>query len=187
VCFTAFCFLFNFGQVAWHMVPAAILFIPGVAVVLSEVKLRPLLRRILAFGAVLCFLLIGIQGYASFEHWQKREGIRTNDTYVQIADALQERGYRNGYATFWNANILTELSDGAIDVWCVEAFDGDTPKHPAIYQWLQKKSHDTELPVGKTFVVWNAEEMELYGNQDFPYLGEVIFETDQFVVFDVVQ
>jgi len=72
-------------------------------------------------------------------------------------------------------------------VWCVEEFDGDTPKNPAIYQWLQKKSHDTELPVGKTFVVWNAEDKEIYDKQDFPYLGEVIFETDQFVVFDVVQ
>jgi len=186
-CYTAFCSLINFGQVAWHMVPVAVLFIPGVAVAFSELQIRPLLRRALIAGVGVCLLFIGIQGYSSFGDWPLREGIRTNDAYRQIVDTLEESGYRNGYASFWGANNVTELSDGAIEVWCVEEFDGDTPHNPAIYQWLQEKSHDTELPVGKTFVIWNAEDKEIYEKQDFPYLGEVIFETDQFIVFDVVR
>jgi len=186
-CYTAFCSLINFGQVAWHMVPVAVLFLPGVAVALSELQLKPLLRRALLIGAGACLLFVGIQGYFSFGDWQLREGIRTNDAYRQIVDTLEAGGYRNGYASFWGANILTELSDGEIEVWCVEEFDGDTPHNPAIYQWLQKKSHDTELPVGKTFVVWNAEDYAAYGAQSFSYLGEIIFQDDAFVVFDVVQ
>lgn len=30
----------------------------------------------------------------------------------EITDYLEEKEINTGYATFWNANILTELSDG---------------------------------------------------------------------------
>lgn len=186
-CYTAFCSLIDFGQVAWHMVPIAVLFIPGVAVVFSELQIKPLLRRVLFVGLGGCLLFIGIQGYFSFGSWSLREGIRTDDAYCRIADTLEERGYRNGYASFWSANILTELSDGEIDVWCVDSFDATTTQHPDVYKWLQVKSHDTERQSGKSFVIWNAEDCAAYCEKDFPYLGKVLIKTDEFVVFDVTQ
>lgn len=186
-CYTTFCCVFFIGQVEWHMVPVGILFIPGVVIALSEVRIKPVLLRILVAGLSLYLLFVSYQGYSLFPGWHHREGIRTNESFRLVRDTLVEKGYQSGYATFWNANILTELSDGRIEVWCVEAFDEATTKHPDVYQWLQLKAHDTELPRGKSFVIWAADEYAVYGAQSFSYLGEIIFQDDAFVVFDVVQ
>lgn len=186
-CYTAFCCLIQFGQVAWHLVPVVVLFLPAAVIALREIKMRLALRRLVCLAIGLCFLLLGLQGYAEFENWTLRQEIRTSASYRKISDTLEEAGYRNGYATFWNANILTELSDGDIDVWCVESFDATTPQHPAIYHWLQAKTHDIDRPSGKTFAMWSAEEYETYGKQAFPYLGEILYQDSAFVVFDVTK
>ena len=39
---------------------------------------------------------------------------------MAVVDAARANGVNKGYATFWNANITTELSDGEIDVAAVE-------------------------------------------------------------------
>ena len=187
VSYTAFNCIVSFGQTEWHMVPVAVLFIPGVAIVLSDLPFRPALRRVILVGLSACFLFLGILGYSTFARWTIRDAVRTSPAYSRMANVLLENGYRNGYATFWNANNLTELSDGAIEVWSVEEFNEDTPRNPAIYRWLQEKSHDTERPTGKTFVVWSAEEFAQYGKQNFSYLGKIVFQDDDFVVFDVVR
>lgn len=185
--YTAFNCIVSFGQTVWHMVPAAVLFIPGVAIVLSDLPLRPALRRVILVGLSTCFLFLGILGYSSFSRWTNRDAVRTSPAYSRMANVLLENGYRNGYATFWSANNLTELSDGQIEVWSVEAFDENTPRNPAVYHWLQKKSHDTERPTGKTFVVWNPEDVALYGKLNLSYLGKIVYQDDDFVVFDVVR
>lgn len=186
-CYTAFCCLIDFGQVAWHMVPMAVLWIPATAVVFREIDPPLIFRRTFCVGLSLCFLIVGVQGYSAFENWPSQKGIRTNDAFQQVTVALEEQGYQNGYATFWNANILTELSDGAIDVWCVESFDESTTLSPDIYQWLQVRTHQNTLPVGRTFLVWSADEYAVYGKENFAYLGEVVYQDDAFVVFDVKQ
>jgi len=185
--YTLFGCIVSFGQTVWHMVPVAVLFIPGVAIVLSELPMKPVLRRVIAVGLSACFLFLGILGYSMFARWTNRDAVRTSEAYTQMTDVLLKNGYRNGYATFWSANNLTELSDGAIDMWCVKEFDKDTIDNPDIYQWLQDKSHDTERPSGKIFVVWTMDEFAQYGKQEFPYLGEIVFQDDTFVVFDVAE
>ena len=185
--YTAFNCIVSFGQTEWHMVPAAVLFIPGVAIVLGDLPLRRAWRRVIWIGLSACFLYLSLLGYSTFAQWMNRDATRSSAAFNQMTEALLKDGYRNGFASFWDANILTELSDGAIDVWCVEDFDENTPRNPAIYDWLQKKSHDTDRPTGKVFVVWNAEEYARLGKQGFSYLGKIVYQDDAFVVFDVVQ
>ena len=56
----------------------------------------------------------------SGEHFtQKYEGLvfQNREHRAQLEDAvsfLQAQRYEVGYATFWNSNILTEMTDGAI-------------------------------------------------------------------------
>ena len=60
-------------------------------------------------------------------------------------DALRERGLTKGYATFWNANIVTELSNGEIDVVAVEKVQtpqGETSLAP--YRWLEAEEDFAE-------------------------------------------
>lgn len=187
ICYFAFSCLFNVGQVAWHMVPVAVLFIPATALSLRERKPASLSRRILSIGLASCVFLSGITGYFEFQNWPRRKDLRTNCEFAQIAATLEEQDYTNGYATFWHANILTELSDGAIEVWCVNTFSEETPREPQLFEWLQKTSHVTERPSGKVFMVLTMEEYVTCDAGSFKYLGDKLYYSEDFLVFDVHQ
>ena len=42
------------------------------------------------------------------------------------ADWLVDNGYTEGYATFWNGNAMTELTNGKLDVWTLQSLDETT-------------------------------------------------------------
>ena len=185
-CYSLFSCLFPIGLVSWHFVPVAILFIPCFVLVVMDLKLKPVLRNV-AFAVVgLCVLFTAVQGYSSFEDWYIRKDVRTNQEFSSIASVLETEQFDSGYATFWNANILTELTDGKIDMWSLNEFSGNTAKNPDVFHWLQLSAHDNTLAQGKTFVIWSAEEYKLYGEQSFDYIGREIYRSDAFVVFEVI-
>ena len=130
--------------------------------------------------AVIVYLVFAGKGYMTV-----RNNMQGSDShYEQTADWLVENGYKEGFATFWNANVLTEASNGQIEVWSLWNL-----KESNIYEWLQKVSHSTAYPKGKCFVyatsmqVWNrdvdteymesiAESSIMLPNDDRLYLFE---------------
>jgi hypothetical protein len=169
------------------MVPVAVLFIPAAAVAIGETHSARNFQRVLSAGICLCLLWISIQGFFQFKSWSDRINIRCNDEFQQIASVLEAEEYENGYGTFWNANILTELSDGEIEVWTVNAFDENTTEHPDLCRWLQARTHDGTMPNGKVFVIWTSGEYHTYEQMDLDYIGKSIYHSDDFVVFEVKQ
>ncbi len=186
-CYSLFSCLFPIGLVSWHFVPIAILFIPCFILVVRDLGMKPVLRYIAFAGVGLCVLAVAVQGYSSFEEWPNRKNVRTNQEFASITTVLENEQFDSGYATFWNANILTELSDGKIDMWSLNEFSGDTAKKPDVFQWLQLSAHDKALPQEKTFVIWSAQEYQEYGKQSFDYIGREIYRSNAFVVFEVKQ
>ena len=75
---------------------------------------------------------------------------------AKAARWLVENGYTVGYSSFWNGNILTELSDGKLEMITYERWKGREPQ-----EWLQKRSHLTEVPQGPVFVYTDEEELGL--------------------------
>ena len=102
--------------------------------------------------------LVLLCGALSYNEMRKVDNTKGQREAVQ---ALVEQGYTQGYATFWNANVLTELSNGQLELWhwndgkqeiaSLEDFND-------IYPWLQSKSHLTTVPSGKVFVLLSANE-----------------------------
>ena len=85
--------------------------------------------------------------------------------YEMAADWLVEHGYTQGYATYWNANLLTAASDGQIDMWVLS----DSSHSLYAGEWrtmgmqriLQEKRKLTEDPQGRVFLlVTEAEQKE---------------------------
>ena len=67
------------------------------------------------------------------------------DMRMEAVDLIRRMGLDKGYATFWNANIITELSDGEIDVVSLIARteqDGSVSFH--LNPWLET---DEELSI----------------------------------------
>ena len=110
--------------------------------------------RIIA-GLMALALLCGALNYNEMRKIDETKGLR------EAAQVIAEQGYTQGYATFWNANVVTELSNGQLEMWHWN--DGkqeiaDLEDFNDIYPWLQEKSHLTEVPSGKVFVLLSANE-----------------------------
>ena len=69
---------------------------------------------------------------------------------VPVAAFLKGTDYTQGIATMWEADVLTELTNGPVEMWMVKDWDNLT-----VDPWLQKTSHSDALPEGKFFLVYN--------------------------------
>lgn len=88
--------------------------------------------------------------------------------YEMAADWLLENGYTQGYATFWNANLLTEASDGQIEMWVLSDRGEAEWTGMKLHTMLQEASHLTRDPQGRVFLL--VDEIE--NQADAPLLDE---------------
>lgn len=86
---------------------------------------------------------------------------------------LKESGYTKGIASFWYSNVITEFSDGKIEMWTVDK--GNTNLTPNC--WLQSTEHET-LPVGEVFLLLPVND-EL----PKPFVEYNIYKDDYFVAY----
>lgn len=116
-----------------YWLPVLMAAAPAMAVCLTRER-NPLLRRLallITCGAML--LSGGITMHDSMRHPQVETDMR-----MEAVNAARERGYTKGYATFWNANIITELTDDEIRMTAVQKTaraDGSMGLAP--YAWLE--------------------------------------------------
>lgn len=75
-----------------------------------------------------------------------------------VVSYLTEEDVYAGYAAFWSGNVLTELSDGTIDVWVWEDDLSDQYDLDSVTPWLQDAAHQTNTPEGKVFLLFTNEE-----------------------------
>ena len=126
---------------------------------IKEVKPRFEIRPVLLTGYVLMLLA---SSACTFRLFKDRD---ITSEYRQIAAFLSEGGFEYGYGTFWNSNILTELTDGKIKmhVW----LDGNHTNQlenlkdvDYTREWLQAKENATFIPPGRVFAIFSNEEVE---------------------------
>lgn len=104
---------------------------------------------------------------------------KNNNSKMEIVDYLLKNDLTQGYGSFWSCNVLTELSNGKIDMWSFgDGFDLTANYHVA--EWLQETRHVEEEPKGKTFLILNSEkdEIDTSGIQDKKKL-----ETGTFTIY----
>ena len=87
----------------------------------------------------------------------------------------------NGYSSYWSANVLTELSNGEIEVWCFH--DNNVTKN--MFEWLQLTKHSKEKPKGKVFVILNKDEIENVEFKEYDKLNKIYSDKNRAVyIFD---
>ena len=127
-------------------------------------------KRLLALLLALCLLSSALQMRTALRHDQTA-------SRREAAAFLAAEGYHEGYATFWNASVLTEFSDGAIEVWAWP--DGRVEGPDRVYEWLQPVSHSLTRPAGKCFVLLDSHEAKK-ARKDCPGLRDedLIFQSE---------
>ena len=101
---------------------------------------------------MLCMVFVSI---ASTHTYFTSGSFRAVPEMKPAEEWLLENGYREGYAVFWKANVLTEWSSGQLDVRVVS---GDTLDVTEPHSWLEKYSHE-QPPKGKVFLLMTASEL----------------------------
>ena len=103
-------------------------------------------------------VLLKIAGEVTF-YYDYRE-LDCTRPYREIAQYLQENDIGYGYSTFWNANIITELTDGEVEMYHWEAPElMDVSDPSSLRPWLQDKSHFDGFPEGKVAVILFEDEL----------------------------
>ncbi len=75
-----------------------------------------------------------------------------------VADQLVAQGYQSGYASYWNGNIMTELSEGQFEMFNWDDYVSEKIDVEELYVWLQPVSHETKKPDGKVFILLSTQE-----------------------------
>lgn len=109
-------------------------------------------RLLCAAAFMLCMVFVSI---ASTHTYFTSGSYRLVPEMKPAEEWLLENGYREGYAVFWKANVLTEWSSGQLDVRVVS---GDTLDVTEPHSWLEKHSHE-QPPKGKVFLLVTASEL----------------------------
>lgn len=126
----------------------------------------PILRRGIAIAFCVCIVATSISSTMQFF----KDGYRINPDLEPVCDWLTEQGYTQGYATFWNGNVMTEWSNGQLDMWVVEDFNTMEPD-----RWLQKTSHE-QKPEGEVFLLTSRWELERMSLSSLYWWSTVVYE-----------
>lgn len=149
VCFALLYGFTNSGHSDRYLLPLAVLFVPLVEIALTDCA--PKHKQDARIG-VFCLAAVLLLRMGADYH---EAATSVNDNYA-TAQFLVENGYENGYASFWDGNIMTELTNGRIHVWTL------TPNSvPELRPWLQITEHLQSPPQGKVFFV--ISKWEAYG------------------------
>lgn len=106
-----------------------------------------------------------------------------NQEKLQVANYLENHSEcTQGWASFWNGNVFTELTNGKCEIWVWD--DAESKDEPVLFQWLQKKEHDEKKPNGKCFYLFSMDEYQsLSWAQQFN-IEDAVYCSDQYVIFE---
>lgn len=137
----------------------------------TEDFVLPYTRKAIVLLVVICTL---ITSYATVDEYENKSLYANEDT-VNVANWLVDQGYTEGYATFWNSNVLTALSNGKLEMWTVWNLNDRN-----IQAWLQKTEHTNPPTAEKVFAVIGPHDDVDMANMYYDDLGmpEVVFSDE---------
>lgn len=142
--------LTNMSYIPRHLMPALVFVFPVVVAAFDKGdEAKPMEKA---------FLILVMVALLFCNAW-KYNDMRQKDHTVNLRAAgeeLLELGYEEGYAGFWKANVLTELTDGKIEVW----HWAEWKENKFVLKWLQASSHLDTPPEGKVFLLLTETEEE---------------------------
>lgn len=189
-----FCVLGKYFYYVLYFTPVVAWFIPVLAQTVAE---RPKnvevlnMRRMLPIAAALIIFLNGaVNGIYFLDHTkfqQKYEGLVFTDREITqkldpVVDFLVDNGYERGYAEFWNGNIITEMSDGAVRFVNVHYF-GDTG-HIQFNPWLCLKTNRT-LEGTKDFLLLEVGQQASFETKNDLSRCLAVYQDENYVIYEI--
>ncbi len=157
-----------------YSLPVIVLFIPILAYGASLFKIAKYLLIVLA-------IFLSIHSFVFYLDTTQRKS-----ALPIIAKTLTEKGYKNGYATFWKANVITELSNGNMDMYIFADDENNLKSFLNIYElsrWLKKIDHLENKPQGKVFVLFSKPQDQNNSCPKMKILGKEEYQSEFFIAY----
>ncbi|MBQ4264487.1 MAG: hypothetical protein IJB85_03135 [Clostridia bacterium] len=140
-----------------YWLPVIMLGAPVMALCFSKER-NPVFRRL----SLLLFAGVTLLTSASCMYYSMRSPQVESEMRAEVVETAREYGLTRGYATFWNANIVTELSDGEMDVVSVNLRrDGNGDCTLEEYRWLEAvDDFEMDHPDAPVFLLIGSWEKE---------------------------
>ena len=179
-----------------YFTPVVVWFVPVfVGALCQRPKDVPIInmRRVLPLVVTGIIFLNGIvNGIYFLDHTkfqQKYEGLVFKDreitqTLAPVVDFLVENDYDRGYATFWNGNIITEMSDGAVRFVNVHYFSESG--HIQFNPWLSLNTN-RELEGTKDFLLLEAADQNSFEYWNDLSRCALVYQDDHYVIYEITQ
>ena len=127
---------------------------------------------------VVCLLLIGCLGLATCKTVLSYLSVDKNASKRAVAEALKEQDLTFGYATYWNANIITELTDGVVEIANV-----DDMRYLEYFKWSSPmKYYEDGYAKGEVFLLLSAEEAAEVADTAVLKEGRKVYEDGFYIV-----
>lgn len=178
-----FCFT-DMDKIGRYSIPVVILLVPIVAVFFGKWETD---GRIVALLTAMLVVLAAVTGANTYKKLAAQD---QNASLKDVCAYLESEGYTEGYSSFWSGNVLTELSDGRIDMRVVGTdYILSADDLGSVYHWLQRKSHLETRPEGKFFLLLARKEAEScaldlteqYSNEKY-----IVYNFDNFEEFEAL-
>ena len=181
--YLSFVLLYLFTNMVYinrYYLPLTILYLPLTVLFFNEAKIN-IFNIKKDYICYLFILMIFVQGASCMYSYDKFD---SNVEKREILKVLEDNGYKNGYASFWNGNIYTELSNGDIECWVLNFTELENVENfDELYEWLQVKDHMSNKPTGKVFVLLTSEEYETSSLKKYLDNDYVLYVSGNYIVF----
>jgi len=161
-----FVFIFTTSTIVPRYYITVMMFAVPLLAVYYEKERLPLDKKLLTLILCTCMLLATAKTVLSFISTDK------NGEKREAAAFLAAEGYSFGYATYWNANIVTELTNGQVEIANINKLEDMD-----FFLWSSpKKYYEEGYHEGKTFLLLSSEEADRYQHAAAIAEGDVVYE-----------
>jgi hypothetical protein len=157
-----------------HIIPLYILYIPVLAIIFESVKRNMPLRKARLFISGIAFVIIcgGLIRLHAMPEYDRNSYRKDSIAY------LEENNLRFGFASFWNGNVITELTNGQIETLVLDPDD-----YHKLNVWLYPIDYeDPDYHKGETFLLLEKKELEMLPDEKL-ISRKPDYEDDYFVIF----
>jgi len=168
-----FVFVFTTSTMTARYYFTVFMFVLPLICIYYELEKLPLDRILVTLFLCGALGLTSVKGVYSFLDKDK------NAEEKQVAQFLAEEEYVFGYATYWNANIMIELTNGYVEVANISDVE-----EMSMFLWSSpKKYYEKGYHTGKTFLLLTVEEAGKYADTEVVLRGEIVYEDDAYIVY----
>lgn len=138
------------------------------------------------YGRTVAGIVIGIcvcaASIATMQQFEAVPRRSSQQDIIPVSRWLKENGYHKGIADFWNSNVVTELTDGKVEMWTISIDSDELTLNTAC--WLQRKSHEY-FENGEYFILLPNEQMNTIEHLTDAGKATCVYEDPKYSVVEV--